>query len=210
MMKFKKRDAAVSKARILEKAKELFSKKGYSACSMDELANECGLNKAMIFYYYKSKQELYESVIIDILDEIYISVENENKNLKNPVEELESFVKTYASFACEHLYLPSLLLRELSDNGAKIPETLFSHMRKLYMLFEDILKRGEKIGYFSDVQPIIIYFMVIGTLNLMVTTKSLRVKASEMEGIDTCAECNIDKISEYILSKIKKMLKDEK
>jgi hypothetical protein len=83
-------------------------------------------------------------------------------------------------------------------------------MRQLFELFSDILERGEKEGCFSDVIPMILYFMVIGTLNLMITTKPLRIKAHELSGVDTCSTCNIDEISEYIMKKMKKMLKDEK
>jgi AcrR family transcriptional regulator len=204
----KKRDAQASKKLILNCAIKLFSQNGYSSSSMDELAALCDLNKAMIFYYYKNKQGLYEAVIIKILDEIYNAVVKENKNHKNPTQELESFIKTFAHFACSNSYLPSLLLKELSDSGAKLPKTLFAHMRKLYILFANILKRGEEEGYFHDVIPMILYFMMIGTINLMVTTKQLRIKAYELENIDTCANCDIDEVSNYLIKKINKMLKD--
>jgi len=204
----KKRDAEVSKKLILTYATELFSKKGYSKASLEELANMCDLNKAMIFYYYKSKQGLYEAVIVEVLEEIYDEVIEENKNYNSPTKELESFIKTFASFAESHSYLPSLLLKELSDNGAQIPEILFSHMRKLYTLFEEILIRGKEEGCFKDVVPMIIYFMMTGTINLMITTKKLRTKAYELDKIDTCATCDMDEISNYMIKKIKKMLKD--
>ena len=205
----KKRDAKISKKLILNCATKLFSQKGYNSSSMEELATLCDLNKAMIFYYYKNKQGLYEAVIVDVLDEIYTAVTQANKNHKNPIKELESFIKTFASFAHSHSYLPSLLLKELSDSGAKIPETLFSHMRKLYILFADILHRGEKEGYFHDAVPMILYFMTIGTINLMLTTKKLRIKAYELENIDTCATYDVDKTSDYLINKIKKMLKEK-
>jgi len=204
----KRRNATASKKLILDCAIELFSTKGYSSTSMEEVANMCDLNKAMIFYYYNTKQGLYEAVIIQILDEIYATIIKENANLDKPMEELESFIKTYASFSCSRPYLPSLLLRELSDSGAQMPEALFFHMRKLYILFVSILNRGVKQGCFEDVIPMIVYFMVIGTLNLMVTTKPLRVKAHEIDGIDTCSTCDINEISEYLIKKIKKMLKE--
>ena len=204
----KRRNAEISKKLILSCATELFSKKGYSSTSLEELANMCDLNKAMIFYYYKSKQGLYEAVIAKVLDEIYRVVVNENENNKTPSEELESFIKTFALFSCTHPYLPALLLKELSDNGTQISETLFFHMRKLYTLFADILSRGEKKGCFKDVIPMILYFMVVGTINLMITTKQLRIKAYELEKIDTCATCDIDEISNYLIKKTMKMLKD--
>ncbi len=205
----KKRNAVASKNLILKNAIELFSKKGYSQTSMEELASKCDLNKAMIFYYYKSKQGLYEAVIIKVLDEIYDTVIKENKNQKKPIEELESFIKTYAFFACKFPYLPSLLLKELSDNGTIIAEQLFNNMKKMFMLFCDILKRGEEKGCFKDVIPMVLYFMVLGTINLMVTTKKMRIRAYGSEDLDTCATCDIDEISDYIVRKIQKMLKEQ-
>jgi len=157
--KIQKRDAEASKALIISSAIELFSKKGYASTSMDELAKLSGLNKAMVFYYFKNKKGLYEAVI-------------------------------YAKYACTHSYLPSLLLKELSDSGAVLPpKILFGAMRELFSLFSDILKRGEEQCYFHNAIPMMLYFMVIGTLNLMITTKALRVEASQKEDIllDTCA-----------------------
>ena len=209
--KIQKRDAEASKALIISSAIELFSKKGYASTSMDELAKLSGLNKAMVFYYFKNKKGLYEAVITQVLEEIQHEIVEENKKHSNPIEELESFIRTYAKYACTHSYLPSLLLRELSDSGAVLPEMLFGAMRQLFALFSDILKRGEEKGCFYDAIPMILYFMVLGTLNLMVTTKPLRVKASEKDDIklDTCAQCNIDEIADYIVDKINIMLKEK-
>ena len=204
----KKRNAKVSKKLILTCATKLFSKKGYSMTSLEELANMCDLNKAMIFYYYKSKRGLYEAVIVEVLDEIYDMIIKENDSHKTPSQELESFIKSYASFAFSHPYLPALLLKELSDSGSQIPQTMFTHMKRLYMLFIDIMDRGVKKGCFSDVIPMVIYFMIVGTLNLMVTTKPIRAIAQKVDDIDTCSACDIDSISQYIFKKIEKMLKD--
>ncbi len=206
--KIQKRDAEVSRQLIITHAIELFSQKGYASASMDELGERCGLNKAMVFYYFKNKKGLYEAVMREVLVEIQQTIVEENKRHSTPKEELEGFIRTYAKFACEHPYLPSLLLKELSDSGAVVPEMLFASMRQLFALFSDILKRGEKEGCFNDAVPMILYFMVLGTLNLMITTKPLRIKASRMEDIevDTCASCDIEEIADYVVEKIFSML----
>jgi len=210
--KVQKRDAEASKELIITHAKSLFSEKGYAQSSMDELAQRCGLNKAMVFYYFKNKKGLYEAVMHEVLVEIYEVVTKENKTHSKPEAELEGFIRTYARYACEHPYLPSLLLKELSDSGAIVPEMLFASMRQLFSLFSDILKRGEEKGCFHNAIPMILYFMVLGTLNLMVTTKPLRLKAAALDDIDldTCAACDIDEIADYIIVKIKQMLKEPK
>ena len=209
--RIQKRDATLSKQRIITHAVELFSQKGYASASMDELARRSDLNKAMVFYYFKNKKGLYEAVMREVLLEIQKSILEENKNYNTPQEELESFIRTYAKFAFTHPYLPSLLLKELSDSGAVIHEMLFISMRQLFALFCDILKRGEEKGCFREVQPMVVYFMVLGTLNLMVTTHSLRLKASQLDDIkvDTCAHCSSEKIADYVLDNIERIIHKE-
>jgi len=204
----KKRDATLSKQLILDSAKLLFSKKGFQASSMDELSTMTGLNKAMIFYYFKNKQGLYEAVIAEILNEMYLKISQKNEVETTPTRQLESFIKTYANYACSHPYFPALLLKELSSSGAKIPEHLFFAMRKLYALFSQIIKSGEQSGEFKNAMPMILYFMIIGTLNLMITTKPIRQKAEKSEefNLDTCASCDIDEIADYLLLQVEKIL----
>ena len=204
----KKRDATLSKQLILDNAKLIFSKKGFEASSMDELSKMTGLNKAMIFYYFKNKQGLYESVITEILNEMYQEINEKNKIDSTPTKQLESFIETYANYACSHQYFPALLLKELSSSGAKIPQHLFFAMRKLYSCFSEIIRAGEKVGEFKEVIPMILYFMIIGTLNLMITTKPIREKAENSKefDLDTCANCNIDEVAEYVILKIKKIV----
>jgi AcrR family transcriptional regulator len=206
-----KRNAKLSKQLIITHAKELFSQKGYAATSMDELAERCGLNKAMVFYYFKSKKGLYESVMREVLVEIQQTISEENKKHSTPREELEGFIRTYAKYANNHSYLPSLLLRELSDSGAVVPDMLFICMRQLFALFSDILERGERKGCFVKTVPMILYFMVLGTFNLMITTKKLRERATKMDDIevDTCASCDIEMIADEVVQKLFRMLTTE-
>ena len=50
---------------ILNAAKEIFERKGMAAARMQEIADEAGINKAMVQYYYRSKQLLFEAVFKD-------------------------------------------------------------------------------------------------------------------------------------------------
>ena len=201
----KQRDASISKDLILQNAIKLFSQKEFSSVSMDSLAKECGLNKAMIFYYYKNKQALYEEVIIYILDEIYTVMIKKNQNLIDPKEQLISFIKTFTLFAWEKPYLSSLLLRELShSNNSDISQILFANMKKLYKLFCDILKNGENNVFIDNCSKdsMMLYFMIIGTINLMVTTTNIRYKAYSTDTLNTCFECD----EQYVLSYVTKQI----
>lgn len=209
--KIQKRDAEASKQLIITHAIKLFSQKGYASASMDELAGRCGLNKAMVFYYFKNKKGLYEAVMQSVLEEIYRVIIEQNSAHHSPEAALRGFIFTYARYAQTHPYLPALLLKELSDSGAVVPELLFASMRKLFSLFSDIVRRGQKDGAFGEAIPMVLYFMILGTLNLMVTTQPLRQKAAKMEDIeiDTCASCDIDEIAAYLYKSVETILKEQ-
>jgi len=202
-----KRDAEATKAKILRSAITLFSKNGFDATTVDDIAKESAFNKALIYYYFKNKAGLYETVMSSLFDAIYAEVVESKKYCISAQEELFAFIKTYADYAQTHPYFPALLLRELSDSGAHLPEMMFASMRRLFVLLSDILRRGEAEGVFKKSIPMVIHFMIIGTLNLLVTTKPLRIQAAQIESeVDTCSECSMDEIAEYIYTTIKTAL----
>ena len=120
---------------------------------------------------------------------------------------MKAFIDTYARYAKKEPFFPALLLRELSDNGAHIPDMMFVSMLNLFSLLSDILKRGEEQGIFKKSIPMVIHFMILGTINLLVTTEPLRKKAMEVNAtLDTCSECSIDEIAQTLYTNIKQIL----
>jgi len=201
-----KRDAKVTQQKIIKEARRLFSLNGFDATTIDDIAKYSGVNKALIYYYFQNKHGLYTKIMSDLFDSIYDTVVKEQKKCKSSMDELEKFILTYAKYAYKNRYFPALLLREFSNNGVHLSDALFANMKKLYVLLSDILTKGEKQKVFKPSIPMVIHFMIIGTLNLMVATKPLRVKATETDGIDTCLDCSADEISAYVFQTIKKSL----
>jgi AcrR family transcriptional regulator len=202
-----KRDAQATQAKILKEARTLFSLKGFDATTVDDIAKASDVNKALIYYYFKNKAGLYAQVMSGLFDAIYEEVLQARKNSTSVSDELYIFIDTYANYAYKNPYFPSLLLRELSDSGAHLPEMMFASMRRLFLLLSDILRRGETEGVFAKSVPMVLHFMIIGSLNLMVTTQTLRVQATKLdESIDTCSKCSASEISNYVFKTIQKSL----
>lgn len=202
-----KRDAKVTKAKIIQNAMKLFSQKGYDATTADDIARESDVNKALIYYYFKNKAGLYANVMSGLFLAIREEIAEADKCCDNPFGELKAFIDTYARYAKKEPFFPALLLRELSDNGAHIPDMMFVSMLNLFSLLSDILKRGEAQGIFKKSTPMIIHFMILGTINLLVTTGPLRKKAMEVDvTLDTCSECSIDEIAQTLYTNIKQIL----
>jgi TetR/AcrR family transcriptional regulator len=64
------RDAPKTRARILRMAESLFSERGFDGTRVDDIAKEAGVNKALIYYYFKSKDEILETLFVALLEEV--------------------------------------------------------------------------------------------------------------------------------------------
>ncbi len=63
-----KRDAVETKARILSVAEDIFSRVGFDGARVDDIAKEAGVNKALIYYYFKSKDEILETLFHNLVE----------------------------------------------------------------------------------------------------------------------------------------------
>jgi len=205
-----KRDAKATKTKILKQAMELFSQKGFDATTVDDIALESDINKAMVYYYYKSKSGLYEEMMNVLMENIYTDTYKAYEKSETAKEGLKAFIVTYGKYAQKHPYFSSLLLRELSNSGAHLPEKMFVKMRKIYSLLSEILAWGEEEGVFVNVKPMMIHFMIMGTINLMISTQPMRTKAMKMKDVnlDTCAQCSVEEITFYVYEKVTLMLEN--
>jgi AcrR family transcriptional regulator len=112
MMKNKKNENTESL--ILEAAKSIFQTKGMDGARMQEIADKAGINKAMLHYYYRSKQLLFEAVFknaFSLLAPQLNAVLNDDSSIE---EKVRNFSSNYISFIEKHPYLPSFIIQELN------------------------------------------------------------------------------------------------
>lgn len=64
-----KRDPVETKARILSTAERLFSEVGFDKARVDDIAKEAGVNKALIYYYFESKDEILETLFSSLVED---------------------------------------------------------------------------------------------------------------------------------------------
>lgn len=101
---------------ILSAAKNVFQRKGMDGSRMQEIANEAGINKAMLHYYYRSKQLLFEAVFknaFSLLAPQLNSILNDDSSIE---EKIKNFTHNYITFILKHPYLPNFIIQELNRN----------------------------------------------------------------------------------------------
>ena len=87
---------------------------------MQEIADEAGINKALLHYYFRSKEKLFESVFEMAFRKIF-KVVNESIRSGNKIEDfIEVFTYNYLKLLTENPYLPNFTLNEISRNPARV------------------------------------------------------------------------------------------
>ncbi|WP_027124991.1 TetR/AcrR family transcriptional regulator [Gelidibacter mesophilus] len=101
---------------ILDAAKDVFQSKGMDGARMQEIADKAGINKAMLHYYYRSKQLLFEAVFKNAFSLLAPQL-NAILNDDSPIEEkIRNFTNDYTTFMMKHPYLPNFIINELNRN----------------------------------------------------------------------------------------------
>ncbi|MBK7336511.1 MAG: TetR/AcrR family transcriptional regulator [Saprospirales bacterium] len=87
-----------TEGRVLEAAKRVFIRKGYAGARMQEIADEAGINKGLLHYYFKSKDNLFSAIFEQAFREM---VPRQNELFESDLPlfiKLEQFVERYLDF----------------------------------------------------------------------------------------------------------------
>lgn len=140
-----------TKRKILEAAETLFAEKGFDAARVDDIAAAAGVNKALIYYYFKSKRaildDLFNSLVEDLVEVVYKSLE---KHLDfRSVESLDQELVVYYDFMKSRektlriMTMESLKASEESPPLFRLPEiSTGESAKKIIEVFE---KQGFKV-----------------------------------------------------------------
>ena len=131
---------------ILIAAKEIFQQKGMAGARMQEIADKAKINKALLHYYYRSKQLLFEAVFksaFSLLAPQLNKVLNDDTDL---FEKIRKFTESYISFVIKNPYLPNFVIQELNKNPEFVlklqSEKHFPSIEKFRLQVSDAIKQG--------------------------------------------------------------------
>jgi len=105
-----------SEVLILNAAKTVFIKKGMDGARMQEIADEAGINKALLHYYYRSKQQLFEAVFFNAFSLLAPQLNYILNDDSSVEEKIRNFAHNYISFVSQHPYLPNFVIQEMNRN----------------------------------------------------------------------------------------------
>lgn len=154
--------------RILEVAERLFLEKGYAMTSTVEIAKEVGCNQALIHYYFRTKQNLFDSIFEKKAKLAMAALLDISKGDLPFLDKIRHLIETHFDLLQANPMIPFLFFNELTTNPDRVA-TLKARIKELpKSVFEQIdreLKHEIAEGRVRDIK----------TLDLIVTLFSLNV-----------------------------------
>lgn len=115
---------------ILNAARREFASRGFSGARVESIARAAGCNKAMLFYYFSSKENLYRSVLEVALGEILTEIGRVVHEGLNPEDFMERFPEIYIRFLARNPDLPRILVFDLIHNPENISRVMAEIFRE--------------------------------------------------------------------------------
>ncbi len=149
---------------VFKAGADAFSRSGFDGVGVDDIARAAGVNKAMLYYHFKNKLELYRAIVRDMLSAVSTAVTAIADSDVAPPTKIERFIETFATMRETRPWFPPLMMREMSAGAPHLdPDTLLL-MRAVFMAFGRILEQGVQSGHFRKVHPVLGYVTILGPM----------------------------------------------
>lgn len=168
------RPARVSPEKILAAAAREFAQRGYAGARVDRIARLARVNKAMLYYHFGSKQELYRQLLRDTFSAVASELQAIASSNQPHSARLHAAVTALARFVETRAYFPSIMLREVAEGGTHLDAETLAAMAAVPRGFAAILKPGVDAGHFRPIHPLAAYFTSIAPILMFVASAPLR------------------------------------
>lgn len=153
-----------AETKIKEAARRVFLAQGYEGTKMRQIAEEAGVNLAMINYYFRSKEQLFQSIyaetFVQFVGQMAVMI-----NEPTPLEvKIWKIVDRYTDFITENPLIPSFILSEQQTNdGAFFREIGVRGLIEKSVFKQQLVEEAEK-GNIRAIEPLQVIITILGNI----------------------------------------------
>jgi TetR/AcrR family transcriptional regulator len=150
-------------ARILASAEKIFAERGLAGARTDEIARAAHVNKALLYYYFKSKDELYGAVVSSLFQGLQEVIERAAGSDVCYRDRITAFINGYFAFVIAHPNYPRIVQREMM-NASEVNKVRIVRKYRLptFRRLQQLIREGIRAGEFHPVEPEQAVFSIIG------------------------------------------------
>jgi len=165
---------------ILVAAFNVFVEKGFENAKMQDIANQAGIKRTVLNYYFRSKELLYQKIAKTILRQ---ALPNMLKILKSDLsfeQKIKDFVENYIDLVLKNPFMPLFIINELNHLGSAFIEKMLDGVKPDIDIFLEHVKDEMDKGNIVKINPIqvplhiisLCAFPIIGKPMVMLITNS--------------------------------------
>ncbi|TNE58936.1 MAG: TetR/AcrR family transcriptional regulator [Alphaproteobacteria bacterium] len=176
--KIRQRDKEKTRADILSAAEKLFALNGYAGTSLEKIAREVGVDRALIPYYFKNKSGLYRAIIAENVAIVRNRVEQSLFETTSAEDALRTYIRALIEAMSERTSFTSMIMREHISSAFMNDQESAAELLGFFKITQGLLDRGLKEKSFRKVDPHLFHLSLVGSIIYFVTTERFRQSAS--------------------------------
>jgi TetR/AcrR family transcriptional regulator len=126
MVKIQGSDPSQTENRIMQAARSVFIRNGFDGTTMQQIADEAGMNKSLLHYYFRNKENLFEAVFAYAFRHFVPQIRDIFTSDLSLEKKIERIVSEYMDMLLQNEILPAFILHEINRD----PERLFLMMQE--------------------------------------------------------------------------------
>lgn len=173
-----------SRAAILRAAVREFAQEGVAGARTDAIARLAGVNKALLYYYFKDKESLYQAVLNNVFSGLRAAIDEALARQLPPRIRVLAYVRAHFDYIASNPLYPRIVQAEFLRAGrdpSRIEHIARDYFRPVFSQISAVLQEGIESGEFRPVNPLhFIPSMVSVIVFFFTTAPALKV----MTGVD--------------------------
>jgi AcrR family transcriptional regulator len=157
-MRSKDRNAKISSDRLFAAAAVEFAACGFAGARVDRIARSARVSKGLVYYYFRGKKRLYQSLLARILSALLARVKAVNSKDMGSTEKIECTIRDYAQFFLENPLYAIILVRNIADRAVNNDSKCLRLSSAAAREIERTVEEGIADGSFRRVRPGFVHF----------------------------------------------------
>lgn len=203
----RRRAARDSRAALFRAAALEFSARGYDAAGTDRIAARARVNKAMLYYHFGSKRDLYLEVVRDMVATVGTRARTIADGPGPAEDKLDRWIETLAEEAAARPWFPPIMLRELAAGAPHFDSHIFTLMNEVFSAVRDIIVQGQRDGVFRNVDPLLTHLTIMPPILIYFIRQ--RVVASSAIAKGLAEPRPLDQFVHHMQSSVRGMLRKQ-
>ena len=169
-----------SRERVVAAARREFAAHGFAGASVDRIAATARLNKAMIYYHFRSKAALYREILRDMFGAAGARIRNVAASSLAPEEKVRQFISAIATEAEARPHFPPIWFREIADGGKHLDDETLAEIAGIVRALAGFIGEGVQRKVFKRTDPLLVHAGIVAPLLLFFASASLRARMAEV------------------------------